>query len=268
MRDEKGYLSHKELFDLTGKVAVITGAASGIGFAIAKRLVRAGSSVLIADINSEKGKSQAKKLASANNRVDFVKCDVTQESDVSNMVNTTVKTFGRLDIMVNNAGIYPLRYLAEMDLELWDRVHHVNLRGIFLGCQKAGLQMIKQGSGGTIVNVVSIGSFYSTRGLTAYDSSKGGARTLTRTMAVELAPYNIRVNSVSPGPVVTEGFTPEIVAHVEEQPMPPLGRRGVPEDVARVVLCLACPAFGYITGSDVIVDGGLQVGPVPIKSKT
>lgn len=252
-------LSIRKLFDLRGKIAIVTGAASGIGLAIARRLSEAGATVLIADINQAEGRVRAQEISNCGYKVDFVKCDVIQESDVKNMINTAVNNLGRLDIMVNNAGIYPIKPLAEMTLEIWDQVHHINLRGVFLCCQKAGLQMIKQGEGGCIINVVSIGSFYNTPGLIAYDSSKGGARSLTRTVAVELAPYHIRVNSISPGPVVTEGFTPEVVDHVDDIPIPPLGRRGEPDDIATVALFLASPASKYMTGSDVIVDAGLSL---------
>jgi len=143
MVQEQKYLSIKELFDLSGKVAIVTGGASGIGFACAKRLAEARAAVLIADLNPETGKNKTKELTSAGYKADFVKCDVTQESDVTNVVDTAVKTFGGLDIMVNNAGIYPIKPITEMDIETWDRIMGINMKGVFFCCLKASQQIEK-----------------------------------------------------------------------------------------------------------------------------
>jgi 2-deoxy-D-gluconate 3-dehydrogenase len=258
---EQKYLSIKELFDLRGKVAVVTGGASGMGFASGRRLGEAGAAVLIADINPEIGKKKTKELAGAGYKVDFVKCDVTQESDVTNMVDTAVKTFGGLDIMVNNAGIYPIKPITEMNAATWDKIMDINMKGVFFGCLKASQQMIKQGRGGSIINIASASAFHPTVGFTAYDSSKSGVWMLTRTLAVELAPYRIRVNSVSPGPILTEGTSsPEAMEmnkyRLQGRLLTEGNRQGRPDEIANIVLFLASPASSFIIGSDLVADGG------------
>jgi len=258
MVQEQKYLSIGELFDLSGKVAIVTGGASGIGFACAKRLAEAGAAVLIADLNPEAGKKKAKELTTAGYKADFVKCDVTQEPHVTNMVDTAVKTFGGLDIMVNNAGIYPLKPITEMDVETWDRIMDINMKGVFFGCLKASQQMIKQGRGGSIINTASASAFHPTIGFTAYDCSKAGVWMLTRTLAVELAPYKIWVNSVSPGPIQTEGTSSPEAIELNRRRLHRIlmGRIGGPDEIANIVLFLASRASSLITGSDIVADAG------------
>lgn len=261
MVEEQKYLSIKELFDLSGKVAIVTGGASGIGFASARRLGEAGAAVLVADLNPETGKKKTKELASAGYKADFVKCDVTQETDVTNVVDTAVKTFGGLDIMVNNAGIYPIKPITEMDVETWDRIMDINMKGLFFCCLKASQQMIKQGRGGSIINIASASAFHPTTGFTAYDSSKAGVWMFTRTLAVELAPYKIWVNSVSPGPIQTEGASsPEAIElnkrRLKGRLLTEGNRQGRPDEIANIVLFLASPASSFFTGSDIVADGG------------
>ncbi len=261
MTQESEYLSLEELFDLRGKVAIVTGGAAGMGFAFARRLGEAGAAVLIADINPEIGQKRTKDLADAGYKVDFVKCDVTRESDVTNMVDVAVKTFGGLDIMVNNAGIYPVKPIIEMDAETWDRIMNINMKGLFFCCLKASQQMIKQGRGGSIINIASASAFHPTAGFTAYDSSKSGVWMLTRTLAVELAPYRIRVNSISPGPILTEGTSsPEAIElnkyRLKGRLLTDGNRQGRPDEIANVVLFLASPASSFFIGSDLVADGG------------
>ena len=261
MVHEQKYVPAKELFDLNGKAAIVTGGASGIGFGCAKRLAESEASVVIADVNAEMGKQATQKLTSAGYKVAFVKCDVRQESDVTNLVETTVRTFGGLDIMLNDAGIYPLNPITEFDTETWDRIMDINMKGTAFGCVKASQQMIKQGRGGSIINIASVSAVYPTSGLSAYDASKGGVKMLTRTLALELAPYNIRVNSVSPGTIHTEGTSgPDFLEYNQRRLYRvALGRMGTPDDIARVVLFLASPASSYVTGSDIVVDGGITL---------
>ncbi len=199
-----------------------------------------------------------KELTNARYRFAFVKCDVTQELDVNNMVDMAVKTFGSLDIMVNNAGTYPMQSITEMDSETWDGVQDINLKGTFFGCLKASQQMIKQGHGGSIINIISVSAFKPTLGLSAYDASKGGAWMLTRTLALELAQYNIRVNSISPGIIHTEGVSsPDAIEYNKRRlHRVPMGRPGRPDELGNVALFLASPASSYMTGSDTIVDAG------------
>jgi 2-deoxy-D-gluconate 3-dehydrogenase len=261
MAQKQKYLSIKELFDLKGKVAIVTGGASGIGFACGRRLAEAGAAVLIADLNSDAGKRKAAELTNAGYKADSVKCDVTKESDVTNMVETAVKTFGGLDIMVNNAGIYPLKPITEMTAEFWDKVMNINMKGVFFGCLKASQQMIKQGRGGNIINIASASAFHPTLGFTAYDSSKSGVWMLTRTLAAELAPYRIRVNSISPGPILTEGSSsPEAMEmnkyRLQGRLLTEGNRQGRPDEIANIVLFLASPASSFFMGSDLVADGG------------
>ena len=262
--EEQKYLSIGELFDLSGKVAIVTGGASGIGFASAKRLAEAGAAVLIADLNSEAGKQKTKELTAADYKAAFAKCDVTDEVQVTNVINTAVKTFGGLDIMVNNAGSYPLRLITEMDVKLWNRVMDINFKGVFFCCLKASQQMIKQERGGSIINIASASAFHPTIGFTAYDSSKSGVWMFTRTLAVELAPYRIRVNSISPGPILTEGSSsPEAIEmnkiRLKGRLLTEGNRQGRPDEIANIVLFLASPASSFFIGSDIVADGGWTI---------
>ena len=258
MVQEQKYLPIKELFDLSGKIAIVTGGAAGIGFGCVRRLAEAGAVVVIADLNPKMGEESVQQLASDGYKAKFVKCNVTQESDVASMIDTTVKTFGGVDIMVNNAGIYPGKPITEMDVETWDKVMNINLRGVFLGCLKASQQMVKQGRGGNVINIASISAFKPTLDLTAYDTSKGGVKMLTRTLALELAQYKIRVNSISPGIIHSYGVSaPELIEYnMRRLHRIPWGVMGTPDDVGKTVLFLASEASCYITGSDVIVDAG------------
>jgi NAD(P)-dependent dehydrogenase (short-subunit alcohol dehydrogenase family) len=258
----RDYLPFEELFNLSGRVAVVTGGNSGIGFGCAQRLVEAGAAVVITGRDSEKGKRKAEGLVRDGHRAVFVRCDVTKESDVAGAVAAAVKEFGSLDILVNNAGIFPLHPIAEMDAANWDEVMNTkmntNMTGVFFGCLLASRQMMKQGRGGSIVNIASVSAFHPTVGLTAYDSSKSGVWMLTRTLAVELAPYKIRVNSVSPGITHTEAVsTPEAIEYNRRRIHRVLmGRAARPEEIGNAVLFLVSPAASYITGSDIVVDGG------------
>ena len=203
----------------------------------------------------------AKGLTSAGYKVAFVECDVSQKAEVVNLVENTVKTFGRLDIMVNNAGIFPKTFINETETVTWDRVIEVNVKGTFYGCREAGQQMIKQGWGGSIINIASLSAFQPQFALSAYDTSKGGVWMLTRNLALELAQHNIRVNSISPGMIQTEGVSsPEGIEYNKRRLYRvPFGRAGRPDEIGNVVLFLASPAASYITGSDIVVDAGFAL---------
>ncbi len=251
------------LFDLTGKAALVTGAAMGIGEAIASRLAEAGAAVMIADVNMEAAQATAARLAALGRKVSATRADVSQVTDARAMVAKTVETFGRLDILVNNAGVYPFSPALEMTEEQWDRVLDINLKGSFFVAQAAASHMVEAGRGGRIVNIASIDALHPTGFLTHYDSSKGGVVMMTKALAKELGPRGVTVNAIAPGGISTPGAaaggsadqasadaTAAFMARI------PLGRVGDPDDIARVALFLASDASAYMTGSLVVVDGG------------
>jgi 2-dehydro-3-deoxy-D-gluconate 5-dehydrogenase len=260
----------KQLLDLSGKSAVITGGAMGIGYGIAKRLAEAGATITIADVNPAAAEMSSNKLCDQGWVAQAVAGDVRSAKDVDAIVQATVKTYGGLDIWVNDAGIYPVSPILELDEDLWDRVLGVNLKGTFLCSKAAGKQMVAQGRGGVIINIASIDAVHpSFVGLGAYDASKGGMLMFTKSLALELAPHGIRVMAVAPGAINTEGTrgvsmptngttgtsvkadaTSAMLARI------PLGRMGEPDDIGRVALFLASDAAAYMTGSLVFVDGG------------
>ena len=182
MVQKQKYLSIKELFDLSGKVAIVTGGTMGIGLGCSRRLAEAGAALVIAARGVKKGEEVTKELVDSGYKVAFVKCDVSQKAEVVNLVENTVKTFGRLDIMVNNAGIFPKTSIDDAETVTWDRVIDVNVKGVFYGCREAGRQMKEQGWGGSIINIASGSAFQPQFALSAYDTSKGGVWMLTRNL--------------------------------------------------------------------------------------
>lgn len=261
-----------KLVSLDGKCAIVTGGATGIGLAISYRLAEAGAKILLADINSEGGEKAAEELLGSGYDVTFTPCDVVQEKEIKDMVKIAVEKMGGIDILVNNAGIYPRIPLLQMTGEDFAKVISVNLTGAFLCSQCIAVKMIEQGRGGCIINIASIDSLHpSGKGLSAYDSSKGGILMLTKSMALELGQHNIRVNAIAPGGIRTKG----VLSHAGESSKEPdkaqlkelksfmarmvLGRMGEADDVARVALFLASDLAGYMTGSIVVVDGGYLV---------
>jgi len=251
-----------ELFDLSGKTAIVTGGAMGIGYGIVQRLAEAGANVVIADLDEKTGKERAKTLGGKGM---FVKTDVSAETDVKHLVDETVKKFGKLDVMVNNAGIFPQKKVTEMDVALWDKIQAVNMRGVFLGCREAARAMTQQG--GIIVNIASIDARHpSMVGLAAYDASKHGVWGFTKNFALEVAKQGIRVNAIAPGGIATEGVA-KMSEGADKKQMAeqikaftakiPLGRFGEPDDIATTALFLSSDASTYMTGAMVIVDGGV-----------
>ena len=261
--------SISELFNLKGKTAVVTGGALGIGYGVAKRFQEAGANLVIADIAEAEGLKKTKALGE--NAI-FVKTDVSSEKDVKNLINQTRKKFGSVDIFVNNAGIFPSVPVLEMDLELWEKIQHVNLRGVFLCCREAGKAMVKPGNG-NIINIASIDALHpSMVGLASYDASKHGVWGFTKNFALEVAKKGIRVNAIAPGGIATEGVAAmnqpakgKTKINQAEQIKQftakiPLGRFGEPDDIATAVLFLASEASAYMTGEIVVVDGGYLLG--------
>jgi 2-deoxy-D-gluconate 3-dehydrogenase len=246
-------LSLRKLFDLTGKVAIVTGGAVGIGKGIVDRLSEAGAAVLITDVSEENGKKAVEELKGKGRKVDFIKADSSLSADVNKVVKYAVEKMGGLDILVNNAGIYPFSAAIETPEALWNKTISINLTGYFLFCQSAAREMIAKAKGGTIVNIASIDGFHPTGNLAHYDSSKGGVVMMTRSLALEWSPKGIRVNGVAPG-----GITPEQIKAMTDAftARIPMRRQGVPDDIATVVLFLTSPAADYITGETIVVDGG------------
>jgi 2-deoxy-D-gluconate 3-dehydrogenase len=255
-------------FDIQAKNAVVTGAAMGIGFGIAKRLLEAGANVLLADVDNAALQAAADKLARGPGRLATVAQDVGADQAGEAIVRRCVQAFGSIDILVNNAGIFPSVPALQMSPALFDNVLRINLRGLVFLSKAAGAQMAAQNHGGKIVNIGSIDSFHpSMVGLAAYDASKGGVLMFTRSFALEMAPRNVQVNLVAPGAIATEGASKPLAgsgmtaAQMQEMQARfleriPAGRMGVPDDIAKVVLFLCSPASDYMTGAALVVDGG------------
>ncbi|HHU81728.1 MAG TPA: SDR family oxidoreductase [Firmicutes bacterium] len=242
---------------MTGKAAIVTGGALGIGFGIVRRFVQEGAGVLLVDLNEEAARAAAGKLAAGPGRVEVYPADVGSEETGEKVVARCVEVFGGLDILVNNAGIFPQAPVLKMAPELLDRVYRVNLKGLVLTAKAAALQMVAQGRGGRIINIASIDAFRpSMVGLAAYDASKGGVVMFTKSLALELAPHNITVNAVAPGAIYTEGVAEAGVSMEEFAKRIPLRRVGKPEDIAGAVAFLASTDAEYITGETIVVDGG------------
>lgn len=244
--------------DLAGKVALVTGAGSGIGEAIAQELSDAGAAVCINYFKAYA--EEAKAHASSLPKAIAVEADVSDAKSVASMVDQTVRELGGLDVLVNNAGLERAVPLLDMQESDWDLVLNVNLKGAFTCLQAAGRAMRDSGKGGSIVNVSSIHEDVPFPGFTSYCASKGGMRMLMRNAAVELAPYKIRVNNVAPGAIATPINTatladPEKLAILGK--IIPLGRMGQPQEVANVVRFLASDLASYVTGSTYYVDGGM-----------
>jgi 2-dehydro-3-deoxy-D-gluconate 5-dehydrogenase len=254
-------------FDLAGKNAVVTGGAMGIGFGIARRLNEAGASVLIADLDGDTAQAAAKKLASGPGKAAAMQANVAEEGIGERIVSKCVELFGSIDILVNNAGIYPISPVMQMTSDFLDKVYRINLKGLIFVSKAAAAKMLDQGRGGKIINIASIDAFHpSMVGLAAYEASKGGVVMFTKSLALELAPHGITVNSIAPGGIQTEGASKQLQGMTKEQTNEmmntftakiPLRRMGNPDDIGKVAVFLASSASDYMTGETVIVDGGV-----------
>lgn len=255
---------------LKDKVALITGAASGIGRATAALFGQEGAKVMCADIDGEGAERTARQIADSGGEAASTRADVSVAADVEGMVRATVERWGRLDVLVNNAGIYFILPLTQVPEEEWDRLMSINLKGVYLGCKYAIPQMVSQGKG-VIVNTASIAGLRGAANWTTYCASKGGVVQLTKALAVELARLNVRVNCVCPGIIDTGMFDQavsmtgadkaELAASIGEAH--PMGRIGRPEEVAAAILFLASEEASFITGVPLSVDGGLWAGSAP-----
>ncbi|MDQ6694631.1 MAG: SDR family oxidoreductase [Chloroflexota bacterium] len=248
--------------DLHGKVAIVTGAATGIGEAIALELARQGASVAV-NYHSEHSPGQpvVDTIMQAGGTAIAVQADVSNAAQVSTLVEATVSAFGKLDIMVNNAGIEQQSPFLEITEAAWDQVIGIDLKGPFLCTQAAARQMVRQGTRGTVINISSVHEDLPFPGYASYCAAKGGLRMLCRNLALELAPHNINIVNVAPGAIATpinKGTLqdPEKTAALIREI--PLGRIGTPEEVASLVAYLSSDAASYITGTTIFIDGGLM----------
>ncbi|MEK7611502.1 MAG: SDR family NAD(P)-dependent oxidoreductase [Patescibacteria group bacterium] len=260
---------NNSLLNLTGETAIVTGGARGIGFGIALRLAEAGANVVIADLKKEQAEQAAEKIKTNGYRAEGCATDVSKEDDVIALVSFAVSKFGGVDILVNNAGIFPSQLVHQMTLADFDRVLSVNLKGAFLCTKYASEQMIGQGRGGKIINVTSIDALHpSTMGLAHYDASKHGLWGFTKNVALELAAHRIWVNAVAPGGIQTPGVAEmqgkmKVPDGVDMTKMMeaflgkiPMHRLGEPDEIGKAVLFLASEMSSYMTGSQIVVDGG------------
>lgn len=251
--------------NLTGKVAIVTGARRGMGRTHALALARAGARVVVSDISQEECEKVVEEIKNLGGQAIAVKCDVGQKEEIDQMIKKTIETFDKIDILVNNAGICQFKPFLEMTEQEFEKTIDINLKGYFLCAQAAAKEMVKQGKG-AIVNIASIamgqvgGGF---QGLAHYCASKGGIVAMTEAMTLELAPFNIRVNTIAPGAIDTPmAASVKQDAKVLEASLAriPLHRMGNPEEVSNVVLFLASDESSYMTGSTVVVDGGWLAG--------
>ncbi|MXZ81723.1 MAG: SDR family oxidoreductase [Gammaproteobacteria bacterium] len=251
---------------INNKVAVITGAAGGIGYACAKRFVEEGARVVLSDIEDEAGERGAATLDKTGQNTLYVHCDVSKRQDVESLFRQTVERFGRVDAVIANAGIVHIADILELEEEDFDRVMSVNLKGVFLTGQIAARNMVDQepdqdGSRGSIINMSSLNGLLAIPGIAPYVVAKGGVNQWTKCLGIAMAPKGIRVNGIAPGSIATEMFktiagSPDKYRTVMSRT--PMLRPGEPDEVAKLAVFLASDYSSYVTGETVYVDGGRQ----------
>jgi len=253
----------KEFARLQGKSAIVTGAANGIGCAIAQLFAEEGASVLIADIDEKNGLETAKEITDSDGQAVFVRCDVTKPDDVKSMVATAVEKFGAVNILVNNAVAFIFGKVEDVSQEDWHKVFEVNVIG-YANCVKEILPFMREAGGGAIVNLASVSSFIAQPAFVPYNASKAAVLEMTRCLAMDLAPDNIRVNAICPGTIKTQiterhakflGLDPKR-AYKQFGDAALLKRIGTPREVAYGALFLASNEASYITGTQLVIDGG------------
>ena len=245
---------------LAGKVAIVTGAANGIGLACARRFAADGASVVLGDVDASAGEAAAARMRGEGAQAIFVQTDVTQRAALEQLVARAMAEFGRLDIMLNNAGIAKTAAILDMSDETFDLVLATNLRSAFIGTQLAARQMKAGGRGGVIINMSSVNALLAIPGLGAYACSKGALNQLTKVAAIELAEHHIRVVAVGPGTILTDLAKQSVMgdeaARRKILSRTPIGRAGEPEEIASVASFLASDDASYITGQTIYPDGG------------
>ncbi|HUU65282.1 MAG TPA: glucose 1-dehydrogenase [Dehalococcoidales bacterium] len=250
------------IFDLSGKVAIVTGGNQGIGFGIAKGLASVGATVVIANRRATEGQNAAESLKKEGLNAVAIPTDVSRMSSVASLVSKVVSDFGRIDILVNNAAVIVRKPIEDFTEEEWDQIMNTNLRGLFLCCQLVGREMIKKKKG-KIINISSVLSQIVQPGRSVYAVAKAGVSHLTRALALEWGKYNINVNAIGPGLTIT----PLNKKYFEENPEDlknlvasiPRGREAYPQDYAGAAIFLASNASDYITGQTLLVDGGMSL---------
>ena len=251
-----------DIFDLSGKVAIVTGGNQGIGLAISRGLAEAGAAVIIANRRAEEGKQAAESMKKDGLNVISIPTDVSDESSIAALVSKVVKDYGKIDVLVNNAGVIIRKAAEEMSREDWDHIMNTNLRGAFFCCQLVGREMIKQKKG-KIINISSDASQRAMPERSVYATSKAGVSHLTRCLAVEWAKHNINVNAIGPGPT----HTPLNKKYYEENPDKlqqtvqsiPMGRMGDTSDYIGAAVFLASEASNFMTGQTLLVEGGSTI---------
>jgi 3-oxoacyl-[acyl-carrier protein] reductase len=246
---------------LEGKVALVTGASKGIGAAIAKQLAAEGASVVVNYASSKEGADRVvNEIKRAGGKAIALQADVAKAQDIERLFTETKKQFGQLDILVNNAGVYEFSPLENISAEHYDRIFNTNVRGLLLTSREAAKYI--DGKGGSIINISSVVSTLAPPNSSVYTATKGAVDAITKTLANELGPRKIRVNSINPGMVVTEGaqsqgiIESDLRKHVEAQT--PLGRIGQPEDIAPAAVFFASDDSAWITGESLVIAGGLR----------
>ncbi len=262
---------------LDGKTAIVTGASQGIGRACAERLAQEGAKVVIADVNEEQGQEVANAITASGGEAFFHDCDVSERLDVHNLIAAALARYARIDVLVNNAAVLDDQPFLELEEQDFDRVLKTNVKGSFLCAQAVAKQLVRQvetegesASPGSIINMSSVNAWFGLPDHVAYSTSKGAIAQLTKSMAIALAPYGIRVNAVGPGSIATpmleevikdQAFRTKVLSRT------PLGRLGRPEEIAAIVAWLASDQASYVTGTTIYADGGRMplnyVMPVP-----
>jgi NAD(P)-dependent dehydrogenase (short-subunit alcohol dehydrogenase family) len=250
---------------LDGKVAIVTGAGSGIGRAIATLFAEEGARVAVVDVSESDGKETVELLRKRGGDAIFIQGDISNSAIVKRIVETTVKKYERVDILCNNAGVESMGSILEITEENWDKVMSINLKGVFL-CSKHSVPKMVENGGGVIINIASVLGLIGSKGEAAYCASKGGIISLTRAMALDFAPHNIRVNCICPGSVLTPTFKRVMTslgdyeaAFQRNLDKIPLKRIAEPAEIAYAALYLASEKASYITGSVLVIDGGWSI---------